>query len=196
MSIYVVFVVFSCTMVDMRSDHAQTIIKTAYTTRDDLLTTGEAARLLNSSRQHVVDLCNRGDLPFVSVGTHRRVRRADVESVQDRTLRMTRDQRRSLWLAFAVAGQIAADPDTARSLARSNLERMRGAVRGQAVSWLEEWERLLDGPVEELLTALTSRSPHSRDLRQNSPFAGLLSEAQRTDVLASWRENERQERQG
>ena len=188
--------VFSDTMVDMRSDHARTILATEHAYRDDLLTTGEAARLLNSSRQHVVDLCNRGDLPFVSIGTHRRVRRADVESVQDRTLRMTRDQRRSLWLAFAVAGQIAADPDGARSLAKRNLETMRGVARGQAVSWIGEWERLIDGPVEDLLTELTSRSPHSRDLRQNSPFAGVLSEAQRADVLASWRESERRENQG
>jgi len=28
-----------------------------------LLTTGEAARLLGTSRQHVVDLCTAGDLP-------------------------------------------------------------------------------------------------------------------------------------
>ena len=48
---------------------------------DDLLTTGEAAKLLNSSRQHVVDLCDRGELPFTTLGTHRRVQRRDVEAV-------------------------------------------------------------------------------------------------------------------
>ena len=46
---------------------------------DELLTTGEAALMLNSSRQHVVDLCDLGDVSFTTVGTHRRVRRADVE---------------------------------------------------------------------------------------------------------------------
>jgi excisionase family DNA binding protein len=46
----------------------------------DLLTTGEVAQVLGCSRQHVVDPCRRGDLPFVSVGAHRRVRRADVEA--------------------------------------------------------------------------------------------------------------------
>ena len=49
---------------------------------DELLTTGEAATLLNCSRQHVVDLCDRGDLPFTTVGTHRRVRRSDVEAIR------------------------------------------------------------------------------------------------------------------
>ncbi|MFN0284487.1 MAG: helix-turn-helix domain-containing protein [Kineosporiaceae bacterium] len=33
----------------------------------ELLTIGQVASLLGVSRQHVVDLCMRGDLPFVSV---------------------------------------------------------------------------------------------------------------------------------
>lgn len=174
----------------MRTGKANIIIEDDTAALSDMLTTGEAARMLNSSRQHVVDLCDRGDLPFVTVGTHRRVRRADVEGLRDRTLRLTRDQRRSLWLGFAVAGRIVADPDGVRSLARRNLQMMRGNARGQALSWLDEWERLLGAPVEELLAALTSRSPHSRDLRQNSPFAGVLSEAEREQTLASWADSE------
>lgn len=182
--------VFTTTMLDMRSVRANAIIENDKAALVDMLTTGEAARLLNSSRQHVVDLCDRGDLPFVTVGTHRRVRRADVESLRDRTLRLTRDQRRSLWMAVAVAGRIVMDPPGARSLALRNLETMRKSARGQARSWLDEWERLLDGPIEDLVAALTSRSPRGRDLRQNSPFAGVLSEAERDQVLASWIEHE------
>ena len=56
---------------------------------DELLTTGEAAKILNSSRQHVVDLCDRGDLSFTTTGRHRRVRRADVETLRTRTQRLT-----------------------------------------------------------------------------------------------------------
>ena len=174
----------------MRSANAKAIIENDTAALVDMLTTGEAARLLNSSRQHVVDLCDRGDLPFVTVGTHRRVRRADVESLRDRTLRLTRDQRRSLWLEFAVAGRIVVDPRGTRSLALRNLETMRRNARGQARSWLDEWERLLDAPIEDLLGVLTSRSPRGRDLRQNSPFAGVLSAAERDQVLASWIEHE------
>jgi excisionase family DNA binding protein len=174
----------------MRVVNVNSIIEKDVAAQHELLSTGEAARLLNSSRQHVVDLCKRGDLPFLTVGTHRRVRRVDVESVRNRTLRLTRDQRRSLWLAFAVGGRIAADPETARSLARTNLVKMRENARGQAISWLDEWEKLLNGPTENLLTALTSRSPRGRDLRQNSPFAGMLSEDERNQVLTSWKEQE------
>lgn len=168
----------------MRRHIAEAQIEEA--TDDELLTTGEAARILNSSRQHVVDLCNRGDLPFTTVGTHRRVRRSDVEALADRSLRLTRDQRRSLWLSYAIAGRLVAAPEAVLKMAGSNLEGMRKSARGRAQSWLNEWERLLNGPVPALLGAMTSRSPYGRDLRQNSPFAGVLSEAERDEVLGSW----------
>ena len=45
------------------------------------MSTGAAARLLGTSRQHVVDLCTRGALPYTSTGTHRRVRRSDLEAL-------------------------------------------------------------------------------------------------------------------
>lgn len=158
---------------------------------NDLLTTGEAAVLLNSSRQHVVDLCNRGELSFTTVGKHRRVRRSDIETIRTRTQRLTRDQRRSLWIAFAIAGRIVEDPSTAISVARRQLDRMRSSVRGQARKWLEEWDELLRGPVDEMLVAYTSRSPKGRELRQNAPFAGLLSQAERVHVLEKWRDFDR-----
>lgn len=157
---------------------------------DDLLTTGEAAALLGSSRQHVVDLCDRGELAFSTLGTHRRVVRRDVEALRSRTRRLTRDQRRSLWLAHAVAGRIVEDPESAVAIARSNLAKLRAAARGQAKRWLDEWERLLGAPVEVLLTELTSTSPKGRELRQNSPFAGVLDQSQRLQVLEAWRRHE------
>src|SRR6266540_5160063 len=155
----------------------------------DLLTTGEAARILGTSRQHVVDLCDRGDLPFVTTGSHRRVRRSDVEALRSRTQRLTRDQLRSLWVNQAIAGKLVADPAGVLGRARTNLARLRLLhTRGQAASWLAEWERILDGPVEGVLEALTSTSPRSRELRQNSPFAGLLSDEERARVLTAFRE--------
>lgn len=152
----------------------------------ELLSTGEAAALLGVSRQHIVDLCSAGDLPFVRAGTHRRIRRRDVEELAAGTRRITRDQARSLLLAHAIAGRVVEDPDGARNLARENLARMKVASpRGAAKVWIEEWERLLDRPLSELLAALTSPSQRSRELRQNNPFAGLLTEESRQRVLAT-----------
>jgi excisionase family DNA binding protein len=153
----------------------------------DLLTTGEAAQLLGTSRQHVVDLCNAGDLPYVTVGRHRRVSRRDVEAVRAGTRRWTRDQLRSLWLSHAVAARLVEDPHGVLARARGNLAQMlAGSTRGSAKIWVQKWQQLLAGPVEGVLEALTSRSPISRELRQNSPFAGVLSAEQRQAVLAGF----------
>lgn len=154
---------------------------------DELLTTGEAAKLLNASRQHIVNLCERGDLPFTTVGVHRRVRRSDVEMIKSRSVRMTADQRRSLWSAYAIAHRIVQDPEGALQKARTNLRRMRSQSRGVAKRWLDEWEVRLTGPVEALLEDLVSPTPIGRELRQNHPFAGLLSEDERVRLLATWR---------
>lgn len=151
---------------------------------DELLTTGEAARILNTSRQHVVDLCDRGDLPFVTTGRHRRVRRADVEALRTRTYRLTRDQTRSLWLGHAIAGKLVTDPQGVLDKGRDNLAHLnRAGSRGASNRWLAEWQRILEGPVAAVLDALTSRTPRARELRQNAPFAGVLSEEERLSVL-------------
>ena len=152
---------------------------------DQLLTTGEAARILNTSRQHIVDLCNRGDLAFDTTGRHRRIRRDDVEALRARTHRLTRDQIRSLWLGYAIAGKIVADPQGALKKASENLAHLE-RVHGAGNRWLREWRSLLEGPVTDVLDALVSRSPRARELRQNSPFAGLLSDEERHLVLQAF----------
>jgi len=152
---------------------------------DELLATGEVAALLRSSRQHVVDLCERGLLPYVRVGTHRRVWRADVEAVLRPEL--TRDQLKALWLHRAVAGQLVMDPATVLSKARVNLDRLRRIhPDGMAAVWLDRWRTVLEGGAEAVLDVLTSRTPNAVELRQNSPFAGVLSEAERRAVLAAF----------
>lgn len=155
---------------------------------EDLLTTGEVARILSSSRQHVVNLCNSGELPYTTVGKHRRIRRRDVELLRSRSLRLSRDQRRSLWLNTAVAGRLVADPSGVLAAARKNLETLWNAhPRGQAAHWLDEWAKLLEGPAERVLEVLTSPTPWAREMRQNSPFSGVLSEDERVEVLTAFR---------
>lgn len=165
----------------MRESFVETITSAE---NDDLLTTGEVAKLLGVSRQHVVDMCDRGDIPFVTVGTHRRIRRSDVLQAQARTNRLNRDQLRSLWLNHAVAGRVVEDPEKALRLARQNLEVHRQSRRSDR--WTGEWVKLVEGPIERVLLALTSPTPLNRELRQNSPFAGLLSEDERARVLGAF----------
>jgi hypothetical protein len=110
-----------------------------------------------------------------------------VEALQTRTQRLTRDQNRSLWLGYATAGKLVADPLGVLEKARNNLAHLKRVhSRGASSRWLAEWESLLDGPAEGVLEALTSRTPRARELRQNSPFAGVLTEQERRRALAGF----------
>ncbi|WP_433059510.1 helix-turn-helix domain-containing protein [Dactylosporangium sp. CS-033363] len=154
-------------------------------TSDDLLTTTQAAALLHCSRQHVADLCDSGTLPFARIGTHRRVRRADVERLLRPPLR--RETEKSLWLHRAVAGKLVADPDRGLALARRNVAHRRAVhTDGSADPWFDAWERLLDEGVDAVVDMITARTDEAADFRQNTPFAGLLTERERLKVLASF----------
>jgi hypothetical protein len=50
-----------------------------------------------------------------------------------------------------------------------------------------EWETLLQRPLSEIKVVLTEETQHARDLRQNSPFAGMLSEPERKKILEAIR---------
>jgi excisionase family DNA binding protein len=154
----------------------------------EMLSTGVAARLLGSSRQHVVDLCARGELPFVWVGRHRRVPRSAVDELSGRaSVPLRREQERSLWLHRAVLASLMADPDHVLGLARGNVARLlEQHAPGMAARWLTEWQRILDGGVDEVAEVLTSTSPLAVELRQNSPFAGALPQETRSRVLAAF----------
>lgn len=156
-------------------------------TGDDLLTTGQAARLLGTSRQHVVDLCASGRLNHQMAGVHRRVSRRDVEAIRKRSLDLARDQQRSLWLHRAVAGKLALDPPRVLDQAQRNLTRLREVhPRGSVRADFDAWQALLNGPLDILLDLLVSKSPQAVELRQNSPFAGVLTQIERTKALRAF----------
>lgn len=159
------------------------------TVETDLLTTGEVAKFLGVTTQHVRNLCDRGLLPYVHVGSHRRVRRADFEILQaHQSGGLRREKLRSIWLHQAIAGKLVTNPARVLGIARRNLRKLRVIhPTGSITRQFDEWERLLDGPLLELLITLTSPAPHAMELRQNTPFAGVLSERERQQVLDAFR---------
>jgi len=159
---------------------------------EDLISTGDAARLLGTTRQHVVDLCSRGVLPFTTVGTHRRLRRDDVIALAERPTGdrggpMTRDQLRSLWLHRVAAARVARSPGKSLAKARRRL-RALSEQDPAGKRWLEDWMALLwEGP-EEVMREMTSTAPHARELRQNSPWLGLLTQTERESTIKAFEE--------
>ncbi len=147
--------------------------------------------LLRSSRAHVVDLCLRGLLPYVTIGSQRRVRRWDVEALIEP--RMNPEQLETLWLHRAVAGRLVRDPRAVLAAAAINLRRLRRMhPEGRAWEWLDRWDAVLEQGVEAVLEALTSCGAHAVELRKASPFAGILPEAERRAVVAAFAERRRE----
>lgn len=156
---------------------------------DYWLTTGETAKKLGVSRQHVVDLCDREELSCSKTGTHRRILSSVVQSLLERLL--TREQEKSLWLHRALMAHLMLDPKNVLKSARANIESWKSKHRsdGMVSHYLEQWERIIDNGVDSVVSVLTGTDEISRELRQNSPFAGVLSDDERRRALQSFREH-------
>jgi transcriptional regulator with XRE-family HTH domain len=108
-----------------------------------------------------------------------------LEAAVDFVPPLTREERRSLALHQAIAGRLAADPDRVLAQARRCLRRMRSGA-GASSQLLREWEVLLQRPVTALLPVLTDPGAWARELRQVTPFAGVLSAAERAAVYRAF----------
>lgn len=62
-------------LADLKAGHSVTIMQSMHR-----LTTVEAAKILGMSRQYLIQLLEKGEIPFTKVGTHRRLLVRDVLS--------------------------------------------------------------------------------------------------------------------
>ena len=102
---------------------------------------------------------------------------------------LTREDRRSLHLHRRLAERLIADPAATLEAARVNLDTMR-AQNPAAAPLLDAWSCILDWPVYAIATEMTNPSQWHRDLRQVTPFAGVLSAAERAEAFAEFRKQE------
>lgn len=146
--------------------------------------------MLGVSRQHVVDLCDRGDLRCVRVGTHRRIPRSRVVDLTTARV-LTREQEKSLWLHRALLATMVTEPDEAIAKGRENLRRWRDVHRpdGRTAAGFTRWERVLDQGIDAVMEVASSTSDEACEMRQNSPFAGLLPQQTRRQTLHAFTEH-------
>lgn len=161
---------------------------------ETMLPTGDVARDLGVSRQHVVDMCERGDLRCVRVGTHRRIPHSEVAGlVGDRSL--TREQEKSLWLHQAILSLLLADPENLVATARANIRRWREEHRSDGMSrcYLDRWDEILASGLDAVIDTLHDTSPAGCELRANSPCAGVLPDETRRRLLRSFADHRERE---
>ena len=116
-------------------------------------------------------------------------RAASAELVMRAVPALTREDRRSLAWHEAVARKLREHPDATLAVARSNLSRWtRGRASGRAL--LARWETWVTLPVPDLILLMLDSGPVGREMRQVSPFAGVLSAPERADVLTRFRDSE------
>jgi transcriptional regulator with XRE-family HTH domain len=102
---------------------------------------------------------------------------------------LTREDRRSLSLHRAIADKLLQEPAVTLKRAGRNLERMTAQHPG-AAALLEEWKLVLHLPVGVIAEFMVDPRLHVRDLRQVTPFAGVLTASERARVYHEFAEQD------
>ena len=100
--------------------------------------------------------------------------------------RMTREDRRSLAYHSAVTGILKHSPAVTLARAKRNLEKAE-ELHPDAKNLWDRWRRWLRLPIHELISNMLDPGLEARDMRQVSPFAGILDASERARVLRNFR---------
>jgi len=99
---------------------------------------------------------------------------------------LTHEDRRSIALHRRIGERLLQEPEPTIAKARANLEHM-AKLHPHARGLLGQWARLLDEPVDVIVATLSDPDPRYRELRQVTPFAGVLDRRERADVYRRFR---------
>lgn len=106
----------------------------------------------------------------------------------------TREDRRSIAFHRAVAKKLRSQPAEVVDKAERNLARFASVIdvsHPWGAQLVSTWRRWLALPAEELARRIVDEDGWlERDMRQSSPFAGVLTEPERYKVLAAFRRDE------
>jgi hypothetical protein len=86
-----------------------------------------------------------------------------------------------------IAEKIERDPRLLE-VPRNNLKRWKARWdENEAPAWYDEWRGIMNRPWPEIAAIITELSEEGARLRQSSPFAGVLSAAERKRIYAAFR---------
>ena len=106
----------------------------------------------------------------------------------------TREDRRSVAFHRAIAKRLLSNPADVVAKARRNMAKLASVVDVShpcGAQLVSAWRQWLSLPPEELARRMVDADGWlERDMRQSSPFAGVLTEQERYQVLAEFRRDE------
>ena len=93
---------------------------------------------------------------------------------------------RSRALHIIIAQKIRQEP-TLLEMARFNLDRWEKGSSGEVKPIFAEWRAMIrDWSLQRLLDFLGEKSARANQMRQSSPFTGILTAAERNQVFAEY----------
>jgi len=95
---------------------------------------------------------------------------------------------RTLTMHRRIVDKIRAEP-ALFAIVRDNLERWRGQVTPGTQIYLDAWQALVDQGIDACLGMALERSERGYAMRQSSPFAGVLTNKERWEVLRQFNQS-------
>jgi hypothetical protein len=93
---------------------------------------------------------------------------------------------RMLEMDRLIAGRLRQNPSAVIGKAHSVLENWLQSCDESARPAFDEWRKILEGPVAQILETLEGTDERSMRLRQSSPFCGIITPEERSAILAAW----------
>ncbi|MFN2375895.1 MAG: helix-turn-helix domain-containing protein [Candidatus Binatia bacterium] len=125
-----------------------------------------------------------------TLGTVERLARSlGLEATIEFAPPLTREDRRSLAYHRALVEKLKSSPHIVTNKARANLEMLR-RKHPDASPLFDRWEQWLGLSLEDLVCLCLDPGTPARDMRQVTPFAGLLDARERLEILEQFRERE------
>lgn len=152
------------------------------------VTQAQLARAAGTSQPAIAAYESGAKMPSLRT-LHKLADSVGLDLVIDVVPALSREDRRSLSLHQRIAEKVRSDPAPTLEKARRNLRRM-AELHPQAASLFGEWEIILEQPPEFIARVITDPSPRYRELRQVTPFAGVLNTQERSEVYRQFQRDE------
>lgn len=145
------------------------------------VTQQDLAQKAGTSQPTIAQYESGGKSPSIST-LQRLAESLGLELVVSYVPKLTREDHRSLAYHHAIAKVLRQNPRATLQRAKLTLARMHQG-HPHAARLLDQWQDWLDLPIDELISKILDPSVIARDMRQVTPFAGVLSSRERMRIL-------------